>query len=186
MNRSVLKFNMKEHSMNPSGILSIFMSALLALGFGLVPQVAIGQQKSLKQQLPGTWEYKAVDNIRPDGSRVPLFGPNPQGRVAFDANGNYILMTSREGLPKFASGDRNRGTSEEYKAIGQGAIAHFGKYEVNEAEKTITFHIEASTFPNWNGVDQKRPFSISGDELKWLTPSASSGGSAEVVLKRAR
>lgn len=170
--------------MNLSKALSVSAAALLFLGTGAVSNEAIGQQKSLKEQIVGTWKYVSVDNIRPDGSRTPLFGPYPQGRVAFDSKGNYVLMTSRTDQPKFASGNRNQGTNDEFKAVVQGSIAHFGKYEVNEADKAITFHIEASTFPNWNGIDQKRPFSISGDELKWVTPSASSGGSAEVVLKR--
>ena len=67
----------------------------------------------------------------------------------------------------------------------QGSISHFGTYAVNEAEKSITFHVQTSTFPNWDGVDQKRPFTVSGDELKYTVPVASGGGgSAEVVLKR--
>lgn len=64
-------------------------------------------------------------------------------------------------------------------------IAHFGTYTVNESDKTITFHVATSSFPNWNGVEQKRPFNIDGDQLKWTTP-ASSGGTAEVVLRRLR
>jgi hypothetical protein len=56
---------------------------------------------------------------------------------------------------------------------------------VDEADKTITFHVAASSFPNWNGVEQKRPFTVNGDRLKWTTP-ASSGGTAEVVLRRLR
>jgi hypothetical protein len=164
--------------------LSVHAALLCFLGASTFSYAASGQQKSLKEQIVGTWKYVSVDNIRPDGSRVPLFGPAPQGRVTFDRNGNYILMTSRADLPKFASGNRNQATNDEYKAVAQGSIAHFGRYEVNEAGKTLIFHIDASTFPNWNGIEQKRPFSISGDELKWVTPSASSGGSAEVVLKR--
>jgi hypothetical protein len=77
------------------------------------------------------------------------------------------------------------GTPEEYKAVVQGMNAHFGRYTVNETDKTITFHIETSTFPNWNGIEQKRPFTLTGDELKWTT-AASGGGTAEVVLKRAK
>jgi len=160
-------------------------SAFVFLAAGLLPGIAAGQQKSLKEQIVGTWKYVSVDNVKPDGSKTPLFGPNPQGRATFDSKGNYVLMTSRDNQPKFASKDRNQGTNDEYKAVVQGSIAHFGKYEVSEADKTITFKIETSTFPNWNGTSQKRPFSISGDELRWTTPSASSGGSAEVVLKRA-
>ncbi|GAB3626923.1 lipocalin-like domain protein [Pandoraea terrae] len=147
---------------------------------------AVAQQQTLKEQLVGTWAYVSVDTVRQDGSRVPMFGPNPQGLASFDGSGHYVLMTSRAGLAKFASPNRMEGTPEENKAVVQGSIAHFGTYTVNEADKTITFHIVASTFPNWTGVQQKRPFTITGDELKWTTPAGSSGGTAEVVLKRAR
>lgn len=160
--------------------------ALLFLGIALPSGDAIGQQKTLKEQLVGTWTYVSVDIVRPDGSRVPLYGPNPQGVASFDSNGHYLLLTARAGLPKFASNDRMEGTPEENKAVVQGSISHFGRYTVNEADKTITFHIETSTFPNWNGTDQKRPFTLTGDELKWTTPASSGGGSAEVVLKRAK
>jgi hypothetical protein len=159
--------------------------ALLFLGVALPSGNAIGQEKTLKEQLVGTWTYVSVDTVRPDGSRVPMYGPIPQGLASFDSNGRYILLTARPGLPNFASNNRTEGTPEEYKAVVQGSIAHFGRYTVNEADKTITFRIETSTFPNWNGAEQKRPFTITGDELKWTT-AGSSGGSAEVVLKRAK
>jgi hypothetical protein len=78
------------------------------------------------------------------------------------------------------------GTPEENKAVVQASIAHFGRYTVDEANKTISFHIETSTFPNWNGTEQKRPFTLTGDELVWRTPASTGGGTAEVVLKRAK
>ena len=171
--------------MSRLSILALTTMALLFLGVALPSGEAVGQEKTLKEQLVGTWAYVSVDTVRPDGSRVPIFGPNPQGLAVFDSNDRYILMTAQSGQPKFASNNRNEGTPEEYKAVVQGSIAHFGRYTVNEADKTITFRIETSTFPNWNGVEQKRPFTITGDELKWTT-AASSGGSAEVVLKRAK
>jgi hypothetical protein len=159
--------------------------ALLFVGVALPSGDAVGQEKTLKEQLVGTWTYVSVDTIRPDGSRVPMYGPNPTGLAVFDGNGRYILMTARSGQPKFASNNRTEGTPEEYQAVVQGSIAHFSRYTVNEADKTITFHIETSMFPNWNGAEQKRPFTLTGDILKWTT-AASSGGSAEVVLKRAK
>ncbi len=159
--------------------------AVLVSGFALIPCRAAAQQGALKDQVVGAWTYVSVDTVRSDGTRVPMFGPNPQGIAMFDANGHYVLMTSRAGLPKLASGNRNEGTAEENKAIVQGLIAHFGTYSVNEADRTITFRIDASSFPNWNGTVQARPFAITGDELRWTT-AGSSGGTAEVVLKRAR
>jgi hypothetical protein len=171
--------------MQPLHSLTLATVAMVALSASFPSKNAFAQQKPLKDQVVGTWSYVAVDIVGADGSRTPLYGPNPEGLASFDGNGHYILMTARHGQAKFASNNRNEGTAEENKAVVQGSIAHFGTYTVNDADKTIVFHIESSTFPNWNGTEQKRPVMVSGDELRWTTP-ASSGGSAEVVLKRAR
>jgi hypothetical protein len=159
--------------------------ALLFVGIALQSADAVAQ-KPLNEQLAGAWTYVSVDTVRPDGSRTPMYGPTPQGLIIFDGHGHYALVNSRIDLPKYASNDRMQGTAEEYKTVVQGSIAHFGRYTINEADKTITFHIDTSTFPNWNGVEQRRPFVLSGDDLKWTTPAASGGGSGEVVLKRAK
>jgi hypothetical protein len=171
--------------MNKSNQFLSITLAFLYSTIALYSADASSQPKTLQEQIAGTWIYVSVDTIRPDGSRVPLFGPDPQGQAIFDSNGRYMLMTASSRQPKFASNNRTEGTPEEYKAVVQGSIAHFGRYTVNEADKTITFHIQSSTFPNWNGVEQKRPITLAGDELKWRT-AASNGGTAEVVLKRAK
>lgn len=171
--------------MKPRNTLASTAIAVLFSTMALGSSEATGQPKTLKEQLVGTWTYVSVDTVYPDGRRVPLFGPHPQGQAVFDSNGRYILMTARAGQAKFASNNRLEGTAEENRAVVQGSIAHFGRYSVNDADQSITFHIEASTFPNWNGVEQKRPVSLAADELKWKT-AASSGGTAEVVLRRAK
>jgi hypothetical protein len=72
------------------------------------------------------------------------------------------LILSRKA--KFASNSRTNGTDEN-KAVVQGAISHFGRYAVSPADKSIVFHIELSTYPNFNGTEQKRSFELVGDEL---------------------
>ncbi len=166
-------------------VLTLLTVALLFVEPGLSPKDALGQSKTLKEQIVGTWSYVSVDTVRPDGSREPMYGPNPKGLVIFDSNGRYALVNVRSDLPKFASNNRMKGTPEENKAVVHGSIAHFGRYTVNDADGTITFSIEVSTFPNWTGIEQKRPFTLRGDELKWTTP-ASGGGLGEVVLKRVK
>jgi hypothetical protein len=63
-------------------------------------------------------------------------------------------------------------------------MTYFGTYTVSEADRTIAIHIDGSSFPNWNGVDQKRIVTITGDQLKLSAPVAF--GTAEVVWKRAQ
>jgi hypothetical protein len=156
--------------------------ALLAV----VSPAPAGAQPSPKQQIVGAWTIVSTDTIRPDGTRVPTFGPTPRGVVIFDASGRYALELMRATAAPFASNNRLDGTADENKAVVQGSLAHFGRYSVNEAERTLILHMEGSTFPNWNGTDQRRTFTVSGDELRWSTPAASGGGSAELVWKRAK
>jgi hypothetical protein len=127
-----------------------------------------------------------VDNILPDGSRVELYGPSPQGILMFDTQGNYSLQILRANRAKFAASDKGQGTPEEYKAAVQGSNTHFGKYTVDESSGTITFYIEHASYPNWEGTEQKRLYILTKDELKYTvpTPTTGTGATGEVVWKR--
>ena len=170
--------------MHRSSTLTTIAVVLLLFIAALLPNNAAAQQA--KQQIVGAWTVVASDTTRPDGTKVATFGPNPKGTIIFDASGRYALELMSSSLPKVASNNRNDGSADENKAIVQGSLAHFGRYSIDEATRTLTFHMESSTFPNWNGTDQKRTFTISGDDLRWETPAASGGGSASLVWKRAR
>jgi GH15 family glucan-1,4-alpha-glucosidase len=136
----------------------------------------------------GTWTLVSI-TLEQDGKKTDFYGPNPRGQLMYDANGRLSVIITRSDLPKFASNSRETGTAEENKAIVQGSIAYFGTYTVSETDKTISYHIESSTFPNWNGADRKASFNISGDELSIHVisgPLTSIGtGTAYVVCKRA-
>jgi Lipocalin-like domain len=137
------------------------------------------------KDLAGTWTLVSVVTEQ-DGNKTEPFGPHPKGILMVDANGRYVLAIARAGLPKIASNNRTTATPEENKAIVGGSNTHFGTVSVNAADKTITFKIETATFPNWDGTEQKRPFTVTGDELTYTVPAASGGGTATVVWKRAK
>lgn len=163
------------------------LCATTALGLTVIPGSALAQQKSLKEQLVGTWTYAASETVRSDGSRVKTWGDNESGLVIFGADGRYVSLVGRSGLPKFASNSRTAGSAEENKAVVQGSIATFGRYSINEGDRTLTLNIEYSTFPNWIRTEQKRPFTITGDELKYTVATASAGdGRGKVTLRRAK
>jgi hypothetical protein len=138
------------------------------------------------QSIVGSWTLVS-SVVERGGNRIEPFGPNPKGALIFDANGRYAAMIMRPDLPKLASDNRTTATPEEAKAIVAGSIAHFGSYALSDADKTITFRIETSTHPNWDSTEQKRSFTISGDELKYVGISAVVGGaSATLTWKRAK
>jgi hypothetical protein len=169
-------------------ILTASTVSLLILGVALPASDAVAQQKSLKEQLVGTWKLVSSHNVRSDGSRVDNYGPNPRGILIYTSDGHFVLVNTRSDLPKLASNSRDRGTPEEYKAVVQGSLAYFGTYSVNEADKVITAQIEGSTFANMiGGPDQKRIItSLTADELKFTNPASTSGAALELVWKRAK
>jgi hypothetical protein len=65
-------------------------TALLCLAVGLSATASLAQQKSLKEQLVGTWTLVSSDQVRSDGSKVQQFGANPKGINVFDANGHFF------------------------------------------------------------------------------------------------
>ena len=133
----------------------------------------------------GPWMLVSAD-AEQGGNKVEVLGPNPKGFMILGSDGRYAIQQYRSGLPKFASNVRDKGTPEENKAVVQGSISHYGTYAVNEADKTIVFRIEVSSFPNFNGTEQKRAFTLAGDELAYTTPGSSSFGTARVTWKRAK
>jgi Lipocalin-like domain len=137
------------------------------------------------KDLVGTWTLVSAVTEQ-GGNKTDTFGPHPKGILTVDANGRYVLAFVRADLPKVASNNRTTATPEENKAIVQGSATHFGTLSVNAADQTITFKIETSTFPNWDGTEQKRPFTVTDDELQYTVAAASGGGTATVVWKRAK
>jgi hypothetical protein len=165
----------------------IMITVVAVLGMAALTGTAFGQQKSLKEQLLGAWHLVSIDYVRADGSRSTTFGDNPKGIAFFDSTGQYIITVMRSDRAKYAVNDRTQGTADENKATAQGTITYFGTYTVSDSDRIISIHIVSSSFPNWNGADQKRIFTVSGDELKLTNPVASTGGgTTEVVWKRAK
>ena len=65
---------------------SIF--AMAALGLALLPVAAVAQQKTLKEQITGTWTVVSNDSTASDGKKSQPFGPNPKGIQVFDPVGS--------------------------------------------------------------------------------------------------
>ncbi len=136
--------------------------------------------------LQGTWTLVSSVSEK-DGTKTDQFGSGAKGMLVLDAKGHFMLTIIGPDLPKFGSNNRAGGTAEENKAVVSKSIAMIGDYSVNASDKTLTFKVESATFPNWNATEQKRLLSpIDGDILKYVTPTASSGGVGTVTWKRAK
>ena len=173
-----------------NGILGILVAATMAL----LPHGTVAQQKSMKDQLVGAWTVLLDDRINADGTQQPLYGPNPIGTLLVSPTGRYSVQIMRSiNRAPFAFKNLSSGTPEENKAAIQGIVTHFGTYTVDEADKSLTFRIEGSSFPNLGGAKQKWQIdSLADDTLTIKLPAATStnpaGGfvAVEVIWKRVK
>jgi hypothetical protein len=172
--------------MNRRATLAMTTTALVCLAVGLSAGDALAQKKSLKEQLVGTWTLVSSDQVRPDGSKLKQFSDNPKGINVFEANGRFFVMIASADNLQIASIGRSKTNSEQDGLIIE-SIAYYGTYTVNEDVTVISLHLDASTFPNQVGTDQKRIItSLTADELKYSSPAAISGVQVHQVWKRAK
>ena len=169
--------------MNRRRILGISTTALT---LAMLSGSALSQQKSLKDQLVGTWTLVSWERVLPNGNKVHSYGENPKGMASFEPNGRMFLMFARPDLPKIASNVPQTATADEAKAITAGTLAYFGTYTVDEGSKGINLNLEASSFPNQVGANQRRTItSLTADELKYET-AALNGDKINTVFRRIR
>jgi hypothetical protein len=169
--------------MNRRSILSF--ATVTALGLVGMQGGTVAQQKSLRDQLVGTWVLVEAADIRTDGSKVNPWGDDPKGTYMFDAAGHFAQMLIRSDLPKIAN--RAQGSPDQNKAVVAGSVAMYGTYSVNEADKILIVHFDGSTFAAFNGTDAKRTIlSITSDEVRFSNPSTSTGTRADSVWRRAK
>jgi Lipocalin-like domain len=140
--------------------------------------------RPLKEAIVGSWRLLISDAVNPDGTQVPQFGPNPRGIVMFGPEGRYSLQVVRDiGRPNFAANDRLKGTPDETKAAYEGMITHFGSYLINDQDKSLTFRIEGSSFPNWNDTKQTRVITaLWQDDFTWTVAAPSTQAFGDRVM----
>jgi hypothetical protein len=134
----------------------------------------------------GTWTLASADKILPNGTRVPDYGVTPHGLAIFTADGHYAIEIYRADRTRFASGDRLKGTPEEYRDASLGMSVHFGLYTVDTAKHTISFHIDRASFPNQDDTTQVRSYELQGEELSWKVTARPDGSIPVTVLRRVR
>ena len=161
----------------------------IALGLSLaLAGTAFAQQQSAKDQIVGAWALVSVTSETDDGKKGEPFGPSPKGAMIFSSDGHFSLFQSRAEIPKIAANDRAKATPEEAQTIIANSIAYYGTYTIDEASKTMTVNVTASTYANVAAIpNQKRMITLlTPDDLKFDNPRTPNGMTLRTAWKRAK
>jgi hypothetical protein len=163
-------------------------SARVALAAFVIGLPAIATAQDLQNQLIGTWDFVVAQVKAPDGKISFPFGESPKGMLVFTPDGRFMQIHVASDVPKIASNNRLTGTPEEYAQIMRRSLSVFGTYTIDEAKRTVTYHVVSASFPNWQGESQTRTIDkLTADEFINTNPNVAGGrGSASNFYKRAK
>ena len=166
--------------------LAMTTMAFLCLGIALRPTDALGQEKTLKEKIVGTWILESVYDLTEDGVKHNPWGDGVKGQAIYTSDGHFSWMIMSANRPKADTSPRI--------PVGD-AIAYWGTYTINEEAKTITDKLERCTFPQWDGGAGTGTVSIAfptDDEYHFTItkpfPDPSLGGpiTPHLIFKRAK
>jgi hypothetical protein len=162
------------------------MKPVLGVTLAILAGLAARDASSAMPESPlrGTWELVAADKLLPDGARARDYGESPSGRLIVDAQGRYSLQIFKAERLRFATGDKARGSADEYGSAVLGSSTHYGTIVVDAQRHTLTFRIEGASFPNWEGASQQREYTLDDGVLTYRVPPRPDGAIPISVWKK--
>jgi hypothetical protein len=152
-----------------------------ALGLAVLPGIALGQQKSLKDTIIGSWSITAVVDQYQSGKKINNWG-TVKGNVSFDAAGRFSQIIIGDAQPAMKTADPRKPDAP--------VVAYYGSYTVNEGAKTIAGKLDGASYSPRVGSEQTWTVeAIKGDTLTLVgSPRKDQEGtfSPRLELKRAK
>ena len=128
--------------------------------------------------LVGVWKLVSCDAIRTNGTRIPIYGKRPIGRLFYDAAGHMSVHIMKSDRPRCESSTKFGASDEEMKSAYEGYEAYFSTYTLDTDGRTISHKVTGSLFPNWTGSIQHRYYAF--DDHKRLLLSTAPIGSTPI------
>ena len=139
------------------------LSIITALGFAL-PGSGIAQQKSLKDQIVGSWSLVQAIDILADGTKTNPWGADPKGAYMFSPDGRFTQMLFHTDLPKIDNrmGARPTSTRPSRKASSRLRHLHGGRGKQDHHPDSKAVRLPSSSVPKASGSSPRSTTTNSG------------------------
>lgn len=131
--------------------------ALAVLLLAATGPVLAQQPSDVQRRFTGHWRLVSFENF--DEKGVPRPGTYTSGRIMYDAAGHMSAQLTQGGRTPLSTPS----TESERAAAYASYIAYFGRYQIDEAKRTVTHVVEGSTNPNWPNTRLVRFYGFSAD-----------------------
>ena len=121
------------------------------------------QPADAQEQFVGSWKLVSTEEKLKDGTSRPYkeVGPHGVGYLIYAADGHMCAELTNPGRPKW---DDPPTAAQKIAAI-EGLTAYCGRYEIDEANKTVWHYPELASDQGYVGTKQRRPYHFEGNRL---------------------
>jgi len=125
----------------------------LASGISLL-SASMGAWAQTADQLVGAWSLVSLSEDHAGRIEHPM-GDKPRGMIIYDESGTFANLLIHR--------DRPKTDTAPMTPVGP-AIAFWGTWSLEG--NALTYHVDAATFPGFEGSEQKGIVTLAGDMLK--------------------
>lgn len=138
------------------------IGGILVLGPLFVARAAAAEDRSVEAQLAGSYTLASIYDLLKDGKKNDTWGEGVKGSLFLAPSGQFSVQIVAAGRDKAAS-------KSPRVPVGP-IVTYSGTYTVDGGGKGLTYHVERSSFPGWDGIDRKIVIeSMAGGELKLVS-----------------
>jgi hypothetical protein len=147
------------------------------------PTAKASASSALKDRFVGTWKLVDLEQRNAKGQLIAptsAASGNRTGYLVYDPAGYMAVSIMPVGRKKYAGAQP---TEDEAVAAITGYAAYFGTFTINDADATVTHHLQGSLNPGM-APDQKRFFEFAGDRLTLKPPASANGNQSRLTWQR--
>jgi hypothetical protein len=118
-------------------------------------------QSPLKSQVPGAYKLTSIYDVLADGKKNDTWGP--------EVKGSLILMPTGQFSVQIIGSNRDKTVAHTPREPVGPIVTYYGTYTVDEAAKTLTYHVIGSSFPRWEPIDRVAAVEATSNGLNIIT-----------------
>ncbi len=139
---------------------------------------------TIRQQLIGTWRLVSYEVHNGDGSVVHPMGRDVDGLILYGADGFVSANLMVPGRAGYSGGAAASATEAELAAAAASYFAYAGRFEVDEAARTVMHRIDVALMPNLAGTAQRRHVLLEGIRLTLRGDPTPAGATPFIIWDR--
>ena len=122
-------------------------------------------EPTLSGQLVGAWSLVSYEVHAAHGAVQHPLGADAVGLLVYGPDGLVTVQIMAADRRRWRAQSEGPQRLAELAAAAEGYLAYAGTYEVDEAARTVTHHVDLSLIPNWVGRPQRRAVDVRADSL---------------------